>query len=87
MARAVLDSMPWTESPALTPPANELVADRPTSWSADMAHQYLLQRQLPLLLRGTAPRLVVTSSEVHDPTTAGGKVGQPAGLADLAGLR
>ena len=52
-----------------------------------LAHQALLQRLLPLLLRGTAPRLVVTSSEVHDPTTAGGKVGQPAGLADLAGLR
>jgi protochlorophyllide reductase len=48
-----------------------------------LAHQALL----PLLLQGTAPRLVVTSSEVHDPTTAGGKVGQPAGLADLAGLR
>jgi protochlorophyllide reductase len=52
-----------------------------------LAHQALLQRLLPLLLQGTAPRLVVTSSEVHDPTTAGGKVGQPAGLADLAGLR
>jgi protochlorophyllide reductase len=42
---------------------------------------------LPLLLRGTAPRLVVTASEVHDPSTAGGKVGLPAGLGDLAGLR
>jgi protochlorophyllide reductase len=52
-----------------------------------LAHQVLLQRLLPLLLRGNAPRLVVTSSEVHDPTTAGGKVGQPAGLGDLAGLR
>jgi protochlorophyllide reductase len=52
-----------------------------------LAHQVLLQRLLPLLLQGTAPRLVVTSSEVHDPTSAGGKVGQPAGLGDLAGLR
>ena len=52
-----------------------------------LAHQALLQRLLPLLLRGTAPRLVVTSSEVHDPSSAGGKVGQPAGLGDLAGLR
>ncbi|MCT0223986.1 SDR family NAD(P)-dependent oxidoreductase [Synechococcus sp. CS-1328] len=52
-----------------------------------LAHQALLQRLLPLLLQGTAPRLVVTASEVHDPTTAGGKVGRPAGLADLAGLR
>ena len=52
-----------------------------------LAHQALLQRLLPLLLRGTAPRLVVTGSEVHDPSSAGGKVGQPAGLGDLAGLR
>jgi protochlorophyllide reductase len=52
-----------------------------------LAHQVLLQRLLPLLLRGTAPRLVVTGSEVHDPSSAGGKVGQPAGLGDLAGLR
>ena len=52
-----------------------------------LAHQALLQRLLPLLLQGTAPRLVVTASEVHDPSTAGGKVGRPAGLADLAGLR
>jgi protochlorophyllide reductase len=52
-----------------------------------LAHQLLLQRLLPLVLQGTAPRLVVTSSEVHDPSSAGGKVGQPAGLGDLAGLR
>ena len=52
-----------------------------------LAHQVLVQRLQPLLLQGTAPRLVVTSSEVHDPTSAGGKVGQPAGLGDLAGLR
>ncbi|MFZ0407171.1 MAG: SDR family NAD(P)-dependent oxidoreductase [Cyanobium sp.] len=52
-----------------------------------LAHQVLLQRLLPLLLRGTTPRLVITCSEVHDPASAGGKVGQPAGLGDLAGLR
>jgi protochlorophyllide reductase len=52
-----------------------------------LAHQALLQRLLPLVLRGNAPRLVVTASEVHDPASAGGKVGRPAGLGDLAGLR
>ena len=52
-----------------------------------LAHQALLQRLLPLLLRGTAPRLVITASEVHDPASAGGKVGKAAGLGDLAGLR
>ncbi len=52
-----------------------------------LAHQALLQRLLPRLRQSPAPRLVVTASEVHDPTTPGGKVGQPAGLGDLAGLR
>jgi protochlorophyllide reductase len=52
-----------------------------------LAHQALLQRLLPLLLSATAPRLVVTASEVHDPATAGGRVGATAGLGDLAGLR
>ena len=52
-----------------------------------LAHQALLQQMLPLLMRSTAPALVVTASEVHDPTSAGGKVGMPAGLGDLAGLR
>jgi protochlorophyllide reductase len=71
--------------------------DRQPRWSAQgfeltvavnhLAHQLLLQRLLPLLLQGKAPRLVVTSSEVHDPSTAGGKVGAAAGLGDLSGLR
>jgi protochlorophyllide reductase len=51
-----------------------------------LAHQLLAQRLLPLLAAGEAPRLVVTASEVHDPTTGGGRVGRPAGLGDLAGL-
>ena len=52
-----------------------------------LAHQALVQRLLPLLLQSAAPRLVVTASEVHDPGTPGGRVGQPAGLGSLAGLR
>jgi protochlorophyllide reductase len=52
-----------------------------------LAHQALLQWLLPLLRAGTAPRLVVTASEVHDPEAPGGRVGRPAGLGDLAGLR
>ena len=52
-----------------------------------LAHQALLQRLLPLLLQAKAPRLVVTASEVHDPPAAGGKVGLPAGLENLTGLR
>jgi protochlorophyllide reductase len=52
-----------------------------------LGHQAMAQRLLPLLDQGQAPRVVVTASEVHDPATPGGRVGKPAGLGDLAGLR
>ena len=52
-----------------------------------LAHQALLMRLLPLLMQSTAPRLVVTASEVHDPASAGGRVGKPAGAGTLEGLR
>ncbi|MGL6134657.1 MAG: SDR family NAD(P)-dependent oxidoreductase [Prochlorococcaceae cyanobacterium] len=52
-----------------------------------LAHQLLAQRLLPLLQAGLEPRVVVTASEVHDPASAGGRVGKPAGLGDLGGLR
>ena len=52
-----------------------------------LAHQALSQRLLPLLEAGTSPRVVVTASEVHDPLSAGGRVGLPAGLGNLEGLR
>ena len=57
------------------------------SFGVNHLGHFLLAHQLcPLLAAGPAPRLVVTASEVHDPTTAGGKVGAPAGLGELAGL-
>lgn len=52
-----------------------------------LAHQALCQRLLPLLDGSSSPRVVVTASEVHDPGTAGGRVGLPAGLGNLEGLR
>jgi protochlorophyllide reductase len=52
-----------------------------------LAHQALLQQVMPLLRLASAPRLVVTASEVHDPSTPGGRVGPPAGLGQLDGLR
>jgi len=52
-----------------------------------LGHQALAMRLLPLLERSETPRLVITASEVHDPTSSGGRVGPPAGLGDLAGLR
>ena len=52
-----------------------------------LAHQLIASRLLPLLRAGDQPRLVITASDVHDPATGGGRVGQPADLGDLAGLR
>ena len=52
-----------------------------------LAHHALTQRLLPLLRRGDTPRVVVTTSQVHDPASPGGRVGRPAGLGDLDGLR
>jgi protochlorophyllide reductase len=52
-----------------------------------LAHQALLQRLVGLLAQGDAPRLVITASEVHDPSSGGGKVGRPAGVGTLVGLR
>ena len=52
-----------------------------------LAHQALCQRLLPLLDAGRSPWVVVTASEVHDPLSAGGRVGLPAGLGNLEGLR
>jgi len=51
-----------------------------------LGHVLLAHQLWPLLATAQSPRLVVTASEVHDPTTAGGKVGAPAGLGALAGL-
>ncbi len=52
-----------------------------------LGHQALAMRLIPLLERSEDPRVVITASEVHDPGSPGGRVGQPAGLGDLAGLR
>jgi protochlorophyllide reductase len=52
-----------------------------------LGHFLLAQQLRHLLAAGPSPRLVVTASEVHDPATAGGRVGAPAGLGELAGLR
>ena len=56
-----------------------------------LAHQLIAKRLLPLLAPAAegaaAGRLVITASDVHNPATGGGRVGQPADLGDLAGLR
>ena len=52
-----------------------------------LAHQLIATELLPLLRAGSQPRVVITASDVHNPATGGGRVGQPADLGDLAGLR
>jgi len=52
-----------------------------------LAHQRLLQHLLPLLMRSHAPRVVITASDVHNPLSGGGRVGRPADLGALKGLR
>ena len=47
-----------------------------------LAHQLLLEG---LMERTRA--IVITASEVHNPVTGGGRVGQPAGLGTMEGLR
>ena len=52
-----------------------------------LAHQLIATRLLPLLRAGSQPRVVITASDVHNPATGGGRVGQSADLGDLSGLR
>ena len=48
---------------------------------------FLLSALLQEQVEKAGGRVVVTASEVHDPQSEGGKVGAPASLGDLAGLR
>ena len=52
-----------------------------------LAHQLMAMRLLPLLQKSNSPRVVITASEVHNPSSGAGKVGKPADLGDLQGLR
>tara|TARA_B100000700_G_scaffold330730_1_gene458682 strand:+ start:2265 stop:3266 length:1002 start_codon:yes stop_codon:yes gene_type:complete len=51
-----------------------------------LSHQYIVQKFLPYLLRSKQPRIIITSSEVHNPETPGGQVGERASLGDLSGI-
>ena len=51
-----------------------------------LSHHYLTYLLLPLLYKSKSPRIVITSSEVHNPKSAGGQVGKPAFLGDLKGI-
>ena len=51
-----------------------------------LAHFYLTKKLLPFLSRSNNSKIIITSSEVHNPMSPGGKVGAKASLGNLAGL-
>tara|TARA_B100001250_G_scaffold293929_1_gene255549 strand:+ start:346 stop:1365 length:1020 start_codon:yes stop_codon:yes gene_type:complete len=51
-----------------------------------LSHFYLTQNLLPLLSRSDDGKIIITSSEVHNPMSSGGKVGAKASLGNLSGL-
>ena len=51
-----------------------------------LSHFYLTQRILPLIDKTKDTKIIITSSEVHNPNSAGGKVGKKASLGNLKGL-
>ncbi len=52
-----------------------------------LANFVLIMKLKKLLFLSTKPRVIITSSEVHNPSSSGGSIGKPAGLGSLAGLR
>tara|TARA_Y100001968_G_scaffold74550_4_gene65982 strand:- start:834 stop:1841 length:1008 start_codon:yes stop_codon:yes gene_type:complete len=51
-----------------------------------LSHQYLTQLLIQLLYKSSNPRIIITSSEVHNPDSPGGSIGEPAHLGKLEGL-
>ena len=51
-----------------------------------LAHFYLTKNLIPLINRSNDSRIIITSSEVHNPMSSGGRVGARAGLGNLSGL-
>ena len=51
-----------------------------------LAHQHLVNELLPLITMSVNGRIVITASEVHNPNSGGGRVGQAASLGSLRGL-
>ena len=51
-----------------------------------LSHFYLTQNLLPFLNRNNNSRIIITSSEVHNPISSGGRVGAKASLGNLSGL-
>ncbi|AIQ96832.1 SDR family NAD(P)-dependent oxidoreductase [Prochlorococcus sp. MIT 0801] len=51
-----------------------------------LSHFYLTQKILPLIDISNDTKIIITSSEVHNPSSGGGKVGAKASLGNLKGL-
>lgn len=51
-----------------------------------LGHFLLANLLVPVLEKSSKPRIIVTASPVHDPTSGGGNVGSTATLGDLSGL-
>tara|TARA_Y100001968_G_C19430260_1_gene756603 strand:- start:21 stop:1055 length:1035 start_codon:yes stop_codon:yes gene_type:complete len=51
-----------------------------------LAHVLLTHLLFPLIKKSKQPRIVITSSEVHNPNSSGGQIGQPAGLKEMKGI-
>ena len=51
-----------------------------------LSHFYLTQNLLPLISRNKYSKIIITSSEVHNPMSSGGRVGAKASLGNLTGL-
>ena len=51
-----------------------------------LSHFYLTQKIFPLIDKSNDPKIIITSSEVHNPNSGGGRVGARASLGNLEGL-
>ena len=51
-----------------------------------LSHFYLTKNLIPLINRSNDSRIIITSSEVHNPMSSGGRVGARASLGNLSGL-
>ena len=51
-----------------------------------LSHFYLTQNLLPLINSNNDSKIIITSSEVHNPMSSGGRVGAKASLGNLSGL-
>ena len=49
-----------------------------------LSHFYLIQKLLPLINNNS--KIIITSSEVHNPISSGGRIGAKASLGNLSGL-